>query len=389
MELRTTRKGLLTIAALMSTGALILSACSSSPAPATSAPATSEPATSAPATSAPATSEPATSAAPATTAPPASSGLTIYTGRDQTEVDNTVKAFEAAFPQYAGKVQTVIAGAQDNLDRLRAEKANPQAGFLWGGTLQQFQQAASEGLLAPYQMKNANLIADGRKDPNGLWYAEQLLPEVIVYNNTMLTPQTAPQDWSDLGDPKWKDQIIIRDVMPSGTMRTIFTSLVYQFYAKDGKPDAGYDLLRAIDRNTVSYAANPDDMYQQLDSGVGSITLWNLQDALIQPLKNGRPWAYVMPKSGAPILLDGVGIVNNPSQQQAAQDFMDFLMEPGMQAQLAKDYFQIPAMELPTASKPDWLAALNIVEMKIDWDVFGKNQDEWMTYWADNIKGKG
>jgi len=27
--------------------------------------------------------------------------------------------------------------------------------------------------------------------------------------------------------------------------------------------------------------------------------------------------------------------------------------------------------------------------MKIDWDVLGKNQDAWMTYWADNIKGKG
>src|SRR4051812_37802428 len=62
--------------------------------------------------------------------------LIIYTGRDKNEVAAVVDLFEQKFPQYKGNVDTVILGAQAALDRLRAEKANPQAGFLWGGTLQ-------------------------------------------------------------------------------------------------------------------------------------------------------------------------------------------------------------------------------------------------------------
>ena len=74
-------------------------------------------------------------------------GLTIYTGRDKDEVANVVDLFTKKYPNT--KVNTITLGAQAALDRLRAEKSNPQAGFLWGGTLQGLQQAASEGLLAP------------------------------------------------------------------------------------------------------------------------------------------------------------------------------------------------------------------------------------------------
>src|SRR3954464_8340030 len=84
--------------------------------------------------------------------------LIIYTGRDKNEVGAVVDLFTQKYPNYKGKVDVVILGAQAALDRLRAEKANPQAGFLWGGTLQGLQQAATEGLLAPSNPTNANLI---------------------------------------------------------------------------------------------------------------------------------------------------------------------------------------------------------------------------------------
>ena len=238
--------------------------------------------------------------------------LIIYTGRDKDEVASVIDRFTQKFPQYKNKVDIVTLGAQAALDRLRSEKANPQAGFLWGGTLQGLQQAANENLLAPSNPSNSNLIDASRKDPQGRWYAEMLLPEVIVYNHDLLKPEQAPKDWDDLISPAFKSKIVIRDVMPSGTMRTIFSAMIYRQYAATGSEQAGYDWLKKLDSNTVVYAPTPDDMYLDLDRGVGSITLWNLQDAYIQPMKNNRPWSYIAPASGVPILLDGVGIVNNP-----------------------------------------------------------------------------
>ena len=315
--------------------------------------------------------------------------LTIYTARDKDEVQHVVDLFTMQHPQYKGAVNTITLSAQAALDRLRAEKSNPQAGFLWGGTLQGLEQAANEGLLAPSNPTNTNLIDASRKDPQGRWYAEMLLPEVIIYNHDLLKPDDAPKDWDDLVTPAFKDKIIIRDVLASGTMRTIFSALIYRHYAKTGSPDSGFEWLKKLDANTVVYTPTPDDMYLKLDRGVGTVTLWNLQDALIQPLKNKRPWSYVIPASGVPVLIDGVGIVNNPKMMQAATEFQNFLLEPQLQAQLSKDYYQIPAIRLEDADKPDWLAKLNIKEMDLDWNVLSQKQTEWMNYWSQNIKGKG
>jgi iron(III) transport system substrate-binding protein len=316
-------------------------------------------------------------------------GLTIYTARDKDEVTHVVDLFTAKYPQYKNTVNTIRLSAQSALDRLRAEKSNPQAGYLWGGTLQNLQQAADEGLLTASHPASADLIDASRKDPQGRWYAEMLLPEVIIYNHELLKPEQAPKEWDDLVTPAFKDKIVIRDVLASGTMRTIFSAMIYRFYATTGSPEAGYEWLRKLDANTAVYTPTPDDMYLKLDRGVGVVTLWNLQDALIQPLKNKRPWSFVIPASGVPVLLDGVGIVNNPKMLQAATDFQNFLLEPQMQAQLAKDYYQIPAIRIPDADKPDWLAKLDIKEMKIDWNVLSQKQTEWMDYWSQNIKGKG
>jgi iron(III) transport system substrate-binding protein len=315
--------------------------------------------------------------------------LIIYTGRDKDEVAAVVNLFGQKYPEYKGNVDTVILGAQAALDRLRAEKGNPQAGFLWGGTLQGLRQAADEALLAPSNPANANLIDAARKDPQGRWFAEMLLPEVIIYNHDLLKPEQAPKEWDDLITPAFKSKIVIRDVMPSGTMRTIYSAMIYRQYASTGSPDAGYEWLKKLDANTAIYTPTPDDMYLKLDRGVGTVTLWNLQDALIQPLKNNRPWSYVIPESGVPVLLDGVGVVNNPKSMKAALDFENFLLDPQLQVQLARDYYQIPAIQVSDADKPDWLRKLNIMEMKIDWDLMSRKQTEWMDYWSQNIKGKG
>jgi iron(III) transport system substrate-binding protein len=215
-----------------------------------------------------------------------------------------------------------------------------------------------------------------------------LLPEVIIYNHDLLKPEDAPKDWDDLITPAFKDKIVIRDVMGSGTMRTIYSAMIYRLSA-GGPPDPGYEWLKKLDANTVVYSKDPETMYLNLDRGVGVLTLWNLQDALIQPLRNNRPWSYVVPASGAPFLLDGVGVVNNPKSMPAALAFQDFLLEPKLQAQLAKDYYQIPAMQIPDADKPEWLTRLNIREMKVDWETMVRNEKEWMEYWSENIKGKG
>lgn len=315
--------------------------------------------------------------------------LTIYTGRDLKLVNSVIADFTAAKPEYKGKVKAVTLAAQEALERLRAEGGNPQAGFLWGGTQQALTQAADEGLLEAYTPKSAGDFPAERRDAQKRWWAEMLLYEVIVYNNKIVKESDAPKDWDDLVTPTWRGKIIIRDVLPSGTMRSIYSSMIYRSFNADGKPDAGYEYLKKLDANTANYAANPNDMYLKLARGVGEVTVWNLQDVLIQANSNKQPFSHVIPTSGAPVLLDGVGVVKGSKSTKAAQDFMDFLFAPETQAKLAETQFQIPAVDLPADKQPAWLKDLNLKEMDVDWDVVAQHEEEWMAYWQSNIKGKG
>src|SRR5438094_2976261 len=196
--------------------------------------------------------------------------LTIYTGRDKDEVAHVVDLFTQKFPQYKENVNIITLGAQAALDRLRAEKSNPQAGFMWGGTLQGLQQAAGEGLLASSNPANANLIDPARKDSQGRWYAEMLLPEVIIYNHDLLKPEQAPKDWDDLITPTFKGKIVIRDVMPSGTMRTIYSAMIVRQSAITASPDAAYAWLRKPAATTARYTPSREHMYSNTDPTVGT-----------------------------------------------------------------------------------------------------------------------
>lgn len=314
-----------------------------------------------------------------------SGNLVIYTARDQKVSDEVVKMFNAKYPDI--KVDVLTMGAQQIIERVRSEKANPGADFWWGGTKSQFMQAANEGLLESYKPSFDSAIKTEAKDSQNRWYGEMLLPEVIMYNSQALTPETAPQDWDDLLDPKWKDKIIIRGVLPSGTMRTIFSAMIYNQDPKS--PEKGYDWLRKLDANTKEYAQDPTNLYLKLTRQEGTVSVWDLQDVLLQKYASNQPLDYIYPKSGAPILVDGVGIVKGAKNIENAKLFYEFLFSPETVQKLAKDFYQIPSRtDVDTSKMPDWYKNIGFKEMQLDWKVMADNETNWMKYWDENIKGK-
>ncbi|MDR0469530.1 MAG: extracellular solute-binding protein, partial [Peptococcaceae bacterium] len=319
---------------------VMLAACgntnssSNQPPPTQTQPPPAQPSTPAPSTPAPTTTpDPAPPLSPA----PKSIPLTIYTARDEAVYEYVVERFEAEYPQY--DVEVIAMGAQQILERVRAESANPQCDFWWGGTQSAFSLASQEGLLQPYVGSFDSLVQKEYKDPNNLWYGEILLPEVIMYNTDALKPEEAPQDWDDLLESQWFDKIIIRGVLPSGTMRTIYCAMMIREGGAD--PEPGYEWLRKLDKNTKTYSENPTAMYLSLARQEGLISLWNLQDIMIQKVTNEQPFGYIMPKSGAPILVDGVAVVKGAKQAQGAQDLMEFIFREDIRLGLAEETFQI------------------------------------------------
>ncbi|UMP00112.1 extracellular solute-binding protein [Amycolatopsis sp. EV170708-02-1] len=310
--------------------------------------------------------------------------MTIYASRPKNIADRVVARFEAANPQYKGKVKMLTMGAQEVLERVRAEAGRPQADIWWGGTSQQFEQGVAAGLLAPMPSAAARRVPLAYHGRNDLWLGEMRMAQVIFYNRDMLTPEQAPKDWDDLVTPAFRDKVLIRDVAASGTMRSAFSAMVDRSFARTGSPEQGYEWLRALDANTKEYVPNPSDLYLRVQRREAPVSVWNLQDILVQQ-KKGAPFTPVIPASGAPILIDGVGKVKGGPNGAAADAFVDFLFQEPIQQELAETSFQIPTLRL--SREPAWLTAIGLKEMPVDWATVNQREHEWITYWSEHIKG--
>ena len=298
------------------------------------------------------------------------------------------KLFEQKYPDI--DVQWIDMGSQEVLDRIRSERENPQSDVWWGAPSTMFMNAAKDGLIQKYQPTWASVVDAKYKDPDHLWYGTFLTPEVIGYNNQLLKESEVPKDWDELLQPKWKDKIIIRYPLGSGTMRAIFNAMIWRFYKDSSDPSQGYDWLLKLDANTKEYAASPTMMQQKLARGEGLLTVWNMPDIVFQAEAKGYPFGYVIPESGTPVVTDGIAMIANCKHPEEAKLYYEFVNTKESMLILVKEHYRIPARsDVPKESLPKWIAETTIKPMDIDWEVFSQKSDEWMKYWDQNIKNRG
>lgn len=316
--------------------------------------------------------------------------LVVYSphGRDMLE------AFEQGFEEtHPGvDVQWVDMGSQEVLDRLRSERANPQADVWFGAPSPMFASAADEGLLAPSRPTWADsLPADARGD-GGMWYGTYLTPEVIAYNSAAVDSADAPRDWEDVLDPRWRGEVLIRDPLASGTMRAIFGMILQRSLRQTGSLDAGLDWLRRLDAQTKEYVLNPTLLYQKLGRQEGLITLWDLPDIEMLRSNTGMPVDYVLPSSGTPVVVDAVAVVEGAAHPELAQAFVEYVGSTEALKLAGREHFRLPARtDFPADSLPPRLrdARRRIVPANMDWRLLQEQGSDWMRTWDETVRGRG
>jgi iron(III) transport system substrate-binding protein len=316
--------------------------------------------------------------------------LTIYSPHGKDLLQYYEQAFERT--DSTVDVQWVDMGSQEVLDRLRAEAANPQADLWFGAPAEIFERAAKEGLLQPYRPTWASAVPDDARDPNDLWYGTYLTPEVIGYNSDAVSEAEAPKDWDDVLDPKWRDKLVIRDPIASGTMRAIFGAIIARELARTGSTQAGYAWLLRLDANTKAYTLNPTILYQKLGRQEGVITLYNMPDMATLQQRTRIPVKWVVPASGTPVLVEGIAIVKGAKHPALTQRFYELVTTPEALRAAADRFLRIPARtDLPPDSLPDWIrdAKRTMKTMPVDRQLLADSLDVWMRYWDANIRNRG
>jgi iron(III) transport system substrate-binding protein len=308
----------------------------------------------------------------------------VYSSHGKFLQGDIKQRFEAAYPQYRLEFQDIPGGGIFN--KVLYEKSNPQADVWFGGSAADFNRAESEGLLEPYAPSWADKLPPGARSLSGAWVATFVSPSLIMYNRNKVGADEVPRTWEGLLDPKWKGRVAIRDVKPSATMRTVFGALIARELQRAGNVEAGFDFLKKLDANTGVYASNPTILNDYLKGdNAYALTIWTIADAPL--LKSqGLPFEWVFPDP-TPMPVEPLALLKNARNPEGAKAFHDFVNSPEQLVLMARERFRIPARtDLPAEQLPDWIKALKITPMPVDWDILQKNTDEWIDRWDREVK---
>jgi iron(III) transport system substrate-binding protein len=315
--------------------------------------------------------------------------LVLYSPHGRDQLTLLEHAFEAEHP--AIDVRWLDMGSQEILDRLRFERVNPQADVWFGGPTTTFDRGIHDSLLAPYRPVWAGHVGPDGVGPADLYYPAYRTPAVIAFNSRLVARADAPTDWDSVLGPRWRNRVLIRDPMASGTMRAIWGLILIRSIRETGDTGNGMTWLRRLDGQTKAYTLNPAILDERLARGEGLITLWDLPDILISRSK-GMPFDYVFPRSGTVVIDDAIGLVRGSRHPAEAKAFIDFVGSEEGQLLAAERVFRLPARhDLPPARIPAWVAGVEreMVVAPMDWGLLAAKGAEWMSYWDRHVRGTG
>lgn len=315
--------------------------------------------------------------------------LIVYSphGRDLLAALET--AFEEEHPGI--DVRWLDMGSQEVFDRIRSEKANPQADVWFGGPATIFSRGAEAGLLAPYRPEWADAVPADAQGPDDLYFGVYRTAPVLVYNANEVSEDDAPNDWNDLLAPRFEGEVIIRDPLASGTMRTMFGMILARSVQETGTPTRGFEWLRALDAQTREYVLNPALMIEKLIRGEGQVTVWELTDMLLQQ-QRGNPLRFRFPASGTPVIVDSIALVAGARHPEPARAWIDFVGSEEAQELAAREGLRLPARnDLPRQELPEWTGEVldNLVPADVDWSLIAEHGDDWMRTWDREVRGQG
>jgi iron(III) transport system substrate-binding protein len=313
--------------------------------------------------------------------------VVLYSPHGREQLELLERDFERRRPDI--DVRWLDMGSQEILDRLRFERVNPQADVWFGGPSTIFDRGIHDSLLIPYRPVWAEKVAAAGS--GALYYPVYRTPAVIAFNSRAVRRDQAPADWDDVLDPRWKDKVIIRDPMASGTMRAIWGLILVRSVRETGDTAQGMAWLRRLDGQTKTYTINPALLYEKLARQEGLISLWDLQDILISSAK-GMPLAYRFPRSGTVVIEDGIALVRGSRHPEAARAFIDYVGGQAAQLLAARKVFRLPARtDLPADSVPAWVSEVQreMVVAEMDWALLSRQGPAWMSYWDQHVRGTG
>ncbi|MBN1264128.1 MAG: extracellular solute-binding protein [Anaerolineales bacterium] len=252
--------------------------------------------------------------------------VVVYTSVDQPVSEPILEAFTAETGIEIQAVYDVEAAKTTGLvNRLIAEKDNPQADVFWNGEFAQTILLKEEGVLQPYWSPDAADIPSYYKDEDGTWTAFAGRARVFIVNIDLLNPDEYPDSIEDMLDPVYPADRIGIAYPLFGTAATHAASL----YVEMGEVDAR-SFFEALAARGVQVVDGNSVVRDLVAAGELAFGLTDTDDACAA-VENGEPVAIVFPdqgegERGTLVLPNTVAMINGAPHREEAQAFIDYLL---------------------------------------------------------------
>jgi len=225
------------------------------------------------------------------------------------------------------------------MNRLLAERGNPQADLYWANEPLRAEVLRQRGVAGPYRSPAAEGIPDTFRDPEWHWTGFSARLRVLVVHTPL--EGEPPASVLELADPRWSGRVVLANPLFGTT-----TSHVAALFVALGDGGAR-SLLERLKANGVVLSTSNGESADLVAAGQAAVSLVDSDDA-VNRIRRGEPLRMIVPDQGPGdpgcfVVPNAVVLVRGGPHPEAARKLADFLLSPETERQLARaDCAQIP-----------------------------------------------
>jgi iron(III) transport system substrate-binding protein len=279
-----------------------------------------------------------TTVVPTTTAP--AGEIILYSGRNENFVQPVVDAFTAATG-----IEVLVRygdGTSDLAATLLNEGETTDADLFWAQDPAWVGAIGDAGLLATLPQDVLDLVDPAYRDTDGQWVGVTARSRVMVYNPDLVAGAELPQSVDELTDPAWRGRIGIAPTNAS------FIAFVSARELVDG-PQATLAWLEGMAANDVEIFSGNGAIVEAVIAGdldAGLVNHYYLLQAMAEQGDVGARNHFLAPgDSGALVMATGVGVLGPSDDQEAAVEFIRYLLSAEAQTHFAESLYEYGLIE--------------------------------------------
>ncbi len=312
-----------------------------------------------------------------------SNEVIVYTSVDQIFSEPILKGFE----DETGIEVKVVYDTEETkstgvLNRLIAEKNNPQCDLFWSGDPVRTIVLKNKDITSPYKPAVADDIDVVFKDPDNHWTGFSARARVLIYNKDLLEPTEVPQSIFDLTKEKYKGKVAIANPLFGTT--TFHIAALFTIMGDE----KARQFLADLKNNNIVIATSNGDVKKRVIQGEVTCGLTDTDDAY-EAIKEGANIGIVFLDQkgiGSLIMPNTVNLIKRSPNPGNGERLMNYLLGKETEAKLAKSCAQMPLHK--GVEIPDDIPSLdNIIPMKIDYDKTSQKLEEIQNFlkeWTEN-----